>query len=290
MLALAAAMAVAACGEPEPVEATSEPAVEPAPERVRALPGTLEWAAEGAWRLPAERNRDEALHRIEILRALGLDAAQRVLELDPGAGDWTAVLAPTLAARGGSYRAALMPAAETDEVGELAASFDERFADEELFGVIERTELGADTPALAPPGSIEAALTVDDAAAWMTLGYAEKAFADTYAALVPGGRLGLIAPRAPEVGPQDPGALNGYVQQSYVIRLAEEAGFALEAAAETLANPVDDADHPFGVWTLAPWRLTAPLGAPADPDFDRAPYDAIGEPDRMTLTFRKPPD
>jgi predicted methyltransferase len=35
-------------------------------------------------------------------------------------------------------------------------------------------------------------------------------------------------------------------------------------------------------------RLTAPVGEPPDPDFDRAPFDAIGESDRMTLKFRKP--
>src|SRR5690606_7511173 len=114
--------------------------------------------------------------------------------------------------------------------------------------------------------------------------------ADVYAALAPGGRFGVIQPRAPARGGQDPGAASGYVQQAYVARLAEEAGFRLERAWELLANPADDADHPFGVWTLAPYRLTAPLGEPHDPSFDRSAYDQIGEPDRMMLLFRKPRD
>jgi predicted methyltransferase len=70
--------------------------------------------------------------------------------------------------------------------------------------------------------------------------------------------------------------------------LAEKAGFVLEEASEINANPKDTKDHPFGVWTLPPVRRTSPFGQPADATFDRAKYDAIGESDRMTLTFRKP--
>ena len=46
--------------------------------------------------------------------------------------------------------------------------------------------------------------------------------------------------------------------------------------------------HVVGVWTLPPVSRTSDFGEPADPEFDRAPYDAIGESDRMTLLFRKP--
>jgi predicted methyltransferase len=51
---------------------------------------------------------------------------------------------------------------------------------------------------------------------------------------------------------------------------------------------MDTKEHPFGVWTLPPQRLTAPGGQPANPAFDRSKFDAIGESDRMTLKFRKP--
>ena len=60
------------------------------------------------------------------------------------------------------------------------------------------------------------------------------------------------------------------------------------ASSEVNANPEDTKAHPFGVWTLPPESLTAPRGEPANPAFDRTPYDAIGESDRMTLKFRKP--
>jgi predicted methyltransferase len=277
-------VAASGCSDPDDGSAQADrPA--PAP---RALRGTLEWAAAGAWRPESERRRDAALHRIEIARLFGLDVADGVLELAPGAGDWTALLAPSAAARGARYRAALLPSEASAEVAALARLFRERVADEALFGRIEIVELGSEAGPLAEPDSLAAALTVDDVAVWMALGSAEQTFAEVYAALEPGGRLGVVQPRAPGVGVQDPGAGSGYVRQDYVVRLAEEAGFSLESASEMLANPADDADHPFGVWTLAPFRLTAPLGSTSDPGFDRAAYDAIGEPDRMALSFRKP--
>jgi predicted methyltransferase len=87
---------------------------------------------------------------------------------------------------------------------------------------------------------------------------------------------------------QDPKAPTGYVTEAYVIAAAEKAGFKLAARSDLYANPKDDRDHPFGVWTLPPVRRTAPGGQPANPNFDSAPFDAIGESDRMILRFVKP--
>ena len=92
--------------------------------------------------------------------------------------------------------------------------------------------------------------------------------------------LGVVGHRGdPDVW-QDPQALSGYVNEEYVIDLAEEAGFRLAMSSEINANPKDTADHPEGVWTLPPTlRLK---------DKDRAYYLAIGESDRTTLKFIKP--
>jgi hypothetical protein len=79
------------------------------------------------------------------------------------------------------------------------------------------------------------------------------------------------------------------VQEAYVRTLAQEAGFEFVAASDLNANARDTRDHPFGVWTLPPTLRTSPLGARRrSPNFDTAPYEAIGESDRMTLKFRKP--
>ncbi len=65
---------------------------------------------------------------------------------------------------------------------------------------------------------------------WMAAGLAEAAFAEAYEALRPGGRLGVIQDRAPSSGAQDPIARDGRVQQAFVVALAGEAGFVLDAA------------------------------------------------------------
>ncbi len=86
-------------------------------------------------------------------------------------------------------------------------------------------------------------------------------------------------------------ASTGYVPESYVIREAQNAGFVLEARSELNANPKDDHDHPFGVWTLPPVRKSAQSNDPAARRLtaeERAAFDAIGESDRMTLRLRKP--
>ena len=101
-----------------------------------------------------------------------------------------------------------------------------------------------------------------------------------YKALKPGGVLVIEQHRSAEGLNPDQTAPQGYVSESYVIHAARAAGFVLEARSELNANPADDHDHPFGVWTLPP---TLTLG-----EQDREKYLGIGESDRMTLRFVKP--
>ena len=96
----------------------------------------------------------------------------------------------------------------------------------------------------------------------------------------------LTAPRA--AAGADPKKGDGYLPESFVIAEADKAGFRLSGRSEVNANPKDTKDYPFGVWTLPPTSRSAPLGQPANPAFDHAPYLAIGESDRMTLKFIKP--
>jgi predicted methyltransferase len=111
-------------------------------------------------------------------------------------------------------------------------------------------------------------------------GSADAMFKAMYAALKPGGILGVEEHRAKGDKPQDPKAESGYVRTDYLVALAEKAGFKLIGASEINANPKDTADHPDGVWSLPP---TYQAG-----DTDREKFRSIGESDRQTLRFRKP--
>ena len=162
-------------------------------------------------------------------------------------------------------------------------------SDRKLYGKVEFSSFGLGSGmVIDPPGTADMVLFMRYVHTWMGAGLAEKAFSDAFAALRPGGILGVEQHRLGPDDDQDPAAANGYVQEAFVRQLAEEAGFSFEAASEINANPADTKDHPFGVETLPPRRLTAPVGETPNPEFDRTAYDTIGESDRMTLKFRKP--
>jgi len=277
---------LAACGRKEQKKAAPVAPTAPAgpPE------GSLEWAVEGPWRA-GDRPRDEWRHPMETLRFFGLQPRMVVVDFWPGSGWYTEILAPYLAKGGGTYYAAgFATGAGADPAqAALMANYEQRFsADEKLYGDIQFSAFGAATGPVAPAGTADLALFMRNIHGWMAVGIAEKAFADAYAALRPGGVLGVEQHRLAPDEDQDPAAANGYVQEAFVRQLAAEAGFVFVASSEINANETDTKDHPFGVETLPPLRLTAPRGSPPNPTFDRTRYDEIGESDRMTLKFRKP--
>ncbi|MBL8552356.1 MAG: class I SAM-dependent methyltransferase [Hyphomonadaceae bacterium] len=248
--------------------------------------GSLEWALVGDWRI--DRERDEWRHPLETLRFWGLRPNMTVLEIYPGRGWWTSILAPYLRAGGGWLIVGEFSraGATQDQIATMRA-FSTRFADEAVFGRIDHAEFSATSPPPAPENGVDLAILSRNVHTLMAQRFAEKAFRDIAAVLKPGGVLGVEQHRAPASGVQDPLARSGYVQEPYVRALAEEAGLDFVGASEVNANPKDDHEHPFGVWTLPPTLATAPIGRPDDPAFDTGPYRAIGESDRMTLKFRK---
>ncbi|THD68381.1 methyltransferase [Phenylobacterium sp.] len=257
------------------------------PKRV-APPATLEAAVAGAWRSPADRARDAFRHPLESLSFWGLKPHQTVVEFWPGAGWYTDIVAPYVAATGGRFIAADLIPADPDGQAMMQAYRRRLEASPGLYGKVTFTTFGAGSGAVAPAGSADLVLFLRNLHNWMAAGLAEKAFRDAFAVLKPGGVLGVEEHRADPGATPDVMASSGYVPQAYAVQLAKEAGFELAAASEINANPRDHHDHPFGVWTLPPVRRSSPMGQPPDPKFDHAPYDAIGESDRMTLKLVKP--
>jgi len=253
-------------------------------------PKTIAEAVAGSWRSAADRARDAWRHPAESLAFWGLRPGATVVEFWPGAGWYTDIVAPFLAATGGKlYAAGLQVGTPPDATVQAAVdAFRNKFVGTKLYGDVEVTAFGAASGPVAPAGSADVALFLRNLHNWMAAGIAEKAFRDAFAALKPGGVLGVEEHRAAPGGVPDLMAASGYVDQALAIRLGQEAGFRLAATSEINANPKDTRDHPFGVWTLPPVRRSSPRGQPADPAFDRARYDDIGESDRMTLKFVKP--
>jgi predicted methyltransferase len=275
-LAVAAAIVLAL-----PAAAAAKPAAT-SDSGAAATAAALDSAIAGAHRTDAARARDQYRHPRETLLFFGLRPDMTVVEVSPGAGWYTDILAPVLKNKGRYVAAHNNPAGSPGAQKQRAAFIERAKANAALFGPIAVTSFGKGIEGnLAAPGSADLVLTFRNVHNWKGAGFAEDAFKAFYAALKPGGVLGVVEHRLPEDrADTEDSRRSGYVKQSEVVRLAEAAGFKLVASSEINANPKDTADYPKGVWTLPP---TLTLG-----DTDREKYLAIGESDRMTLRFVKP--
>ena len=225
--------------------------------------------------------RDAARHPVESLSFFGVTPASTVVEIWPGGGYWTQILAPLLHDRGTYYAAMGAPDGNEEERGNALSPRFRKMLDSDtaVYGNVRVTAFGARRPELAPAGSADFVLTFRNLHNWMAEGDAPTMLAAMHRALKPGGILGIEEHRANTKAPQDPKAANGYVRQDYAIALIEQAGFQLVGASEINGNPRDTADWPNGVWTLPPTYALK--------DQDRAKYQAIGEADNFVLKFRK---
>lgn len=255
----------------------------------QAADAKLEAAVAGAQRAPENKARDAARHPVETLTFWGLKPGQTVIELSPGGGYWTEILAPYAKATGGTYVATGADLANpqlSENAKKGRAAFEAKYGDAAKFGPIKYVNFGPVSGPLGAPGSADIVITARNIHNWMMSKTLDKVMADAHAVLKPGGVLAVEEHRS-DPKPEMPGVTNGYVSTATVIAAAEKAGFKLAAKSEINANPKDTKDHPFGVWTLPPVRQSAAPGQTPDPKFDRAKYDAIGESDRMTLRFVK---
>ncbi len=242
----------------------------------------LRAAIDAPTRTAATRARDPYRHPYETLAFFGVKPSDTVVEIWPGGGWYTEVLAPYLAAGGGKL---ILASPEWGRGGITKL----KTANATLYGPLTV----ADFPmfdgkaAEIPAGSADVVLTFRNVHNWRMgyrrddkADYSAAAFQQIFAMLKPGGVLGIVDHRLPESASAERETNSGYIKTSTVIRLAEQAGFRLEGRSEVNANPKDTADWPDGVWTLPP--------SLALKDQDREKYLAIGESDRMTLKFVKP--
>jgi len=225
-------------------------------------------------RSEANRHRDQYRHPVETLSFFGLREDMNVVELWPGGGWYTEVLAPFLKDKG--HLAVTNTVKGTKYADMLKANAD-------VYGKVEQRIIAPPaTLNLGPDGSADMVVTFRNIHGWRAdeKPYDDKVYAAVYKVLKSGGTFGVEEHRAKPGA--DPAELKdtGYVSEDWVIKRVQEAGFRFVGKSEVNANPKDTKDYKDGVWTLPPTlRLK---------DKDKEKYEAIGESDRMTLKFVKP--
>jgi predicted methyltransferase len=255
--------------------AAASPAAAPVPD------AALLAALDGPARTAKEKARDPARHPAQTLAFFGLRPDCHVVELWPGGGWYTAILAPYLRASGELVITHFDPAAdpESEDAAEARAILTRLDATPGVFDKVVRRRIAAPAFSLGPDGSADVVLTFRNVHNWIQARYEVQVFRAIARVLKLGGVLGVEEHRGAPGLSDDATDRTGYVSEARIIELAAAAGLVLEARSEINANPRDTKDHPHGVWSLPPTYQGK--------DVDRDKYTQIGESDRMTLRFRK---
>ncbi len=226
----------------------------------------------------SEKNvvRDEFRNPYETLSFFQLDPAMTILELSPGGGWYTEILANFVRKSGNVIAAHFSKDSDRAYFRNSRINFEKKVKESNLYEKVTVVDLNSK---LADPNSVDAALTFRNLHNWLGPNM-DKIFSNTFVALKPGGLFGIVEHRAKAGTSMEAMKKSGYVTEQHAIKIAKKHGFELLDKSEINANPKDSADHPKGVWTLPPvLRLK---------EKDKDKYLAIGESDRMTLLFRKP--
>ncbi len=234
----------------------------------------LQQAVNGPWRSDANKARDTYRHPVETLQFFGIQPTMTVIELAPGGGWYTEILAPFLAGQGHLIEAASPKAEKFTAKLKANPAVYGHIAKVVPFAPPEQVNLG-------PSNSADMVLTFRNTHDWLNDNPAtlEAIFKSAFDVLKPGGVLGLTEHRAKPFGdPVLSSAALHRIPEDYLIALGLKTGFRLAGVSQINANPNDPED-------INVHRLPPDL---AGPESEHAKMKGIGESDRMTLRFVKP--
>jgi predicted methyltransferase len=253
-----------------------------APELAADVGLMIDEAVSGSHRSEANKLRDAFRHPKQTLLFFGVEADMKVIEITPGGGWYSEILAPVLRERGTMCAASYEI---TEQSREFFRRMDANYrakleAWPSAYDRVKVVYFDPAAPEFAPANSADMVLTFRNVHNWAKADTAEAMFEGFAKALKPGGILGVVEHRAKPGTPIRKQIESGYMTEEYVILMAIKAGFRLAGSSEINANPNDTKDHPGGVWNLLPNLRNVP-------EAEVAKYRAIGESDRMTLKFVK---
>lgn len=241
----------------------------------------LDSVLQGSQRDARNVARDVYRHPKETLMFFDLKTDMDVLEILPGRGWYTEILAPLMKDSGKLTVASYGEAHPTKYLRNIHIDFMKKMnADPGTYGKVKTVVFNKESYlADIPDNSLDIVVTFRNTHNWIRFGGIEDIYAAFNRVLKPGGTLGVVQHRANKGEDAKTTAEKGYVPESYLINLVEDAGFELVRKSDINANLADSKDYPEGVWSLPPTYR--------EKDNNRDKYTAIGESDRMTMKFIK---
>ena len=239
-IAFALSLGLAACSPAteEPVaapeaapETTAADSAEPADRNAQADP--MDAVLAGDWRDPDNAARDAWRHPRETLAFFGVGPSQTIVEISPGGGWYTEILA-ALPGEKGRYIGVINDPAKSGN--ERAQNYyteantklrDKLAARADVYGDATLVEIDPKAPVIGEPGSADVVLTFRNVHNWVMAGNEAAMFQAFYDVLAPGGVLGVVEHRAAAGKTLAEVKTSGYLPEDYVIGLAEAAGFVL---------------------------------------------------------------
>ena len=243
----------------------------------------LERSLQGGHRSEANRLRDKYRRPVETLSFFGVKPDSNVVEITPGRGWYSEILAPLLKANG-TFTAVIYDTNLTDNayLKKLNGFYKTKLGDSpEIYSNVQLEEINHKSPVFDLDSSADFVLTFRNVHNWAKSGTTDEMFRSFYKSLKTGGVLGVVEHRARAGTPLSQQIKSGYMTEQFVIKTAEKAGFLFTAGSDINNNSLDAKDHKNGVWTLLPVQRGLS-------DKEKSVYAKIGESDRMTLKFVKP--
>ena len=233
---------------------------------------------QGAHRAPENAARDIYRHPKETLQFFGIKKDMQVLEILPGRGWYTEILAPLLKNTGKLTVASFGTKHPSDYLKNLHIDFMQKMNGDTIYSNVETIVFEEEGYLKAmQDNSVDMLLTFRNTHNWIRYGGIEDVYKAFYRVLKKDGILGVVQHRAKAGADHKISAEKGYVPEAYLIMLIENAGFILLEKSTINNNRKDRKNYPEGVWTLAPSFRTK----------EKDKYNWIGESDRMTLKFVK---
>jgi predicted methyltransferase len=232
------------------------------------------------------KSRDQARHPKETIEFFGTKPTDHIMEVWPGDGWYSEILASYVKEQG-LFTAITFGTGNINSKDKKEASwsknallYTEKMSNQDVYGEVNFFEFEPPKPfntqGIKP---VDVAYVIRTLHIWDELGAFTQGLKSIYDVLKPGGVLAIVQHRGNAISQNASSAVEGYLDERYVINTAERNGFKLVASSEINLNLKDTKDHPKGVYALPP------VLAMGSKDRDR--YLTIGESDRMTLKFIK---